>query len=104
MSRRGFSIVGLWRRLVARSLGVGEVGGSNPLSPTKVPRYFRGFEAPTVGWRTSCSELAHKEQGVTMANASWRAFDSFRSNPLSPIIVSLSCRWFVRGCRVAKCD
>jgi hypothetical protein len=25
---------GLWRRPVARSLGVGEVGGSNPLSPT----------------------------------------------------------------------
>ncbi len=26
---------GLWRRLVARSLGVGEVGGSNPLSPIR---------------------------------------------------------------------
>ncbi len=25
---------GLWRRPVAHSLGVGEVGGSNPLSPT----------------------------------------------------------------------
>jgi hypothetical protein len=30
-------INGLWRRLVARSLGVREVGGSNPLSPTKLP-------------------------------------------------------------------
>ena len=26
--------IGLWRRLVARSLGVGEVEGSNPFSPT----------------------------------------------------------------------
>jgi hypothetical protein len=33
--------IGLWRRLVARSLGVGEVGGSNPLSP----KYFRVLEA-----------------------------------------------------------
>ncbi len=27
-------LFGLWRSLVARSLGVREVGGSNPLSPT----------------------------------------------------------------------
>jgi len=44
-SRRNFSIIqpcatlikfGLWRSLVARLLGVQEVPGSNPGSPTKV--------------------------------------------------------------------
>ncbi len=32
---------GLWRRPVAHSFGVGEVGGSNPLSPTIFKIYHR---------------------------------------------------------------
>jgi hypothetical protein len=30
---RGYDFAGLWRRLVARSLGVGEVASSNLVSP-----------------------------------------------------------------------
>jgi hypothetical protein len=38
-------IGGLWRRPVAHSFGVGEVGGSNPLSPTNHPNLGQSFPA-----------------------------------------------------------
>ena len=53
-SRQFFDLVGAWRSLVARTLGVREVAGSNPAAPTN-SFYIRFFRLPCEAELGGCT-------------------------------------------------